>query len=32
MVEQALINRAAEVLSEPQSLMTDLVDKLRDAQ
>jgi short-subunit dehydrogenase len=32
MVEQALMNRAAEVLSEPQSLMTELVDKLRDAQ
>ena len=32
MVEQALMNRAAEVLSEPQSLMTELVDELRDAQ
>jgi len=32
MVEQALMNRAAEVLGEPQSLMTELVDKLRDAQ
>jgi NAD(P)-dependent dehydrogenase (short-subunit alcohol dehydrogenase family) len=32
MVEQALIGRAAEVLDEPQRLMTELVDQLRDAQ
>jgi len=32
MVEQALISRAAEVLDEPQRLMTELVDELRNAQ
>jgi NAD(P)-dependent dehydrogenase (short-subunit alcohol dehydrogenase family) len=32
MVDQALVTRAAEVLDEPQRLMTELVDKLRDAQ
>jgi hypothetical protein len=32
MPEQALTNRAAEVLSEPQRLMTELVDTLRHAQ
>lgn len=32
LVEQALIGRAAEVLDEPQRLMTELVDQLRDAQ
>ena len=32
MVEQALITREAEVLREPQKLMTELVDQLRDAQ
>lgn len=30
MVEQALLGRAAEVLHEPQRLMTELVDRLRD--
>jgi NAD(P)-dependent dehydrogenase (short-subunit alcohol dehydrogenase family) len=31
LVEQALIGRGAEILDEPQRLMTELVDQLRDA-